>query len=190
MRTLTKWSIAIGAIVGSAILVWGTEQLLPGTWAVLKAWLLDAGTYLGQTVIIPRWWYWLLCVILVGVMGVAIVAAWRSTFGEGFRKYSVDEFDGILWRWRWSKSAYKETEPYRITPYCLKCDLGLEKNGGGVNLGPGRSPSLLYECSKCLGLHDYIATDRIKERIMKAVRDGTWKKRIKIVKRMRPANPD
>lgn len=38
-----------------------------------------------------------------------------------FRKYTKDEFDGILWKWRWERNYNNKWSAQKITPVCDKC---------------------------------------------------------------------
>ncbi len=83
--------------------------------------------FFSASISIPLWIFILL--LIVGVVFVVLILL--SLLGKkeslpSVEDYTQDEFDGIVWRWRWHFNKYgKRYEIKNLAPFCLKCDCQL-----------------------------------------------------------------
>lgn len=166
-------------ILAALIAWWGREGTVP--WAFHKiidglciAWNATI-TFLGTDLSIPRWWYWILIIVLVSVCSYACFIGVRRRFSSTYWSYTKGIFGEIVFRWQWSKvGAFAEGQPYKIKAHCPNCDLAFEqktKIQSMAALAAKDPPERYYWCKDCKLEFAYISVEEAKERIMKVKRE-------------------
>lgn len=129
---------------------------------------------------VPAWGILLLALLLI-----ATIVHWLSFFSrpDYVRKYTQDEMDSILWRWRYDKNVITD-----LRPFCAKgdCDteLMLTEKGNGAEVGVALDyvGTLVY-CTGCNSsfviTNAFNLPDHARRKIEKKFRDGSWKNDVK-----------
>lgn len=78
-------------------------------------------SFFGDTVLMPRWFYYLLVLFGLALLGLALLTRIKEREEDiSFRKYQRDTFFGVVWRWSYSSSGdfYGDS----LAPYCPSDD--------------------------------------------------------------------
>jgi hypothetical protein len=73
---------------------------------------------------LPRWYSILLGGGCLGLICVAVANVAAKLKRPSYFKYTMDEFFGIVWRWKWSEA---DSLPTAFAPFCKTCDRRLKK---------------------------------------------------------------
>jgi hypothetical protein len=160
-KTWRKWIavVATGVLVG-AIVLWLEYGKMPTGLESLAKPISRTGDvvfeYLGETVSIPRWWYWTLLLGLLAIV-VQLVYRVRQRHFSPYLSYVEGTFNGIRWRWKWTSRERSGSRGIGwITPYCPKCDLELTFQ---------REWDRLYYCGTCHKTYPYVDDEQVRKYI-------------------------
>lgn len=182
---------AVIASLTTAALTALVHYLVPGGWAtVFRKGRSITGAcldWLGSSQSVPRWllcFLILLSTILVASVWLKIRAANR---GPSRDDYTEDEFDGLVWRWRYGFGGSID-DPWCFCPVCDSVLVYSEEVG---SMYEERKPAIHFTCEVCRVRRGTLEGDRayvvgrIRRMIDRKLRVGEW--RAVVARKAKPA---
>lgn len=163
----------LAAIIAHSIVAGTIFTTVAAIAVTALAYTTSLFSWLGASVPVWRWWYYLLIVWLS--MSVAIYARrwWRSRIR--LEHYTTDTLGGIVWRWK-----MLDGKPRSITPHCPTCDRELRLKKTDLDTWTDEYSGFDLNCpAQCYRQHvdgyTSLFDDRIEGEIELKIRNGKWR---------------
>jgi hypothetical protein len=175
-----KHHFALGLMISGtlcSILAWMIlEWKLPWFLTTVKSPFHAFWMWLGTEVAVYRWWYWVLILYFVITIIAIAVLIFQSHIPD-WKQYRADTFFDIVWRWDFDG---RDGFSYHITPFCPRCDRGLELGKQEDSMRAGYDVPDTLSCRHHGVIHTFAGPyDRleriIKDEVLRKLRNGEWK---------------
>lgn len=169
-QTIRNWILGIIGTVIAGLILAGLNYWIPSLWSFTKtstSWVWSIATY---TVVVP---FWALCLIASFVVPT-LIQLWNGIRGPTWHDYTMDEFDGIRWRWKYSGDK-------RVTDLCCYCPSDDTKLVYSEDGGEWQGWKFILGCETCrqrFGPFEGRVRDlehAIERQIDRKIRNNEWK---------------
>lgn len=176
--------------VGSKLIVAGISTICAAAWATFKGWwprigegIIYGWNWLAMSSSHPNWLLillWLLALVVFFYIAARTIFSMRASAGSAptWRSYKSDQFNGVVWHWRYSAGPHSSVE--NLIPLCPTCQCQLmRKDSDGYYYGNSLYSLYCIHCATNVAefKEEYPDTlHSIELLIGRNIRSGDWRK--------------